>query len=242
MRADKNVLPVLYYPVASDIILSVVVLALDTKSRMIWLFKRIGEVAVFCLSRARLPCASKVIVVNITLMADLLCPCLVLLFFVLSELSIKFVGVIVLIDSQRLMDPGGDRLLGVRDRANLLAHHRADELGHHLRVLDVKGLSGIDAHGLADITDVGACHAVAGGAESVHNAVHGVDTVLGGIGLENLGRGANTVLRGLENSMTSSVLANHAAPVIAEDFDIERIAELVADRVQHFVRNTGRCT
>ena len=72
MRADKNVLPVLYYPVASDIILSVVVLALDTKSRMIWLFKRIGEVAVFCLSRARLPCASKVIVVNITLMADLL--------------------------------------------------------------------------------------------------------------------------------------------------------------------------
>ena len=137
------------------------------------------------------------------------------------------------------MDTGCNRFLGVGDRSYLLAHHRADEFGHHLRILDVKRLSGIDAHGFADIADVCTCHAVTGRAEAIDNAVHGVDAVLGSIGLEDLCRGANTVLRSLENGMTSGVLAHHTAPVIAESFNVERVAELVADRIQHLVRNTG---
>ena len=81
VRTNKDVLAVLYSPASAHIAFPVCILAFLGERVVIRFLEGVGKVAVLSLSRSSFPGSSKVIVINITLMADLFCPCLVLLFF-----------------------------------------------------------------------------------------------------------------------------------------------------------------
>ena len=78
---NKDVLAVFNSPASAHIAFPVCILAFLGERVVIRLLESVWEVAVLSLSRSSFPGSSKVIVINITLMTDLFCPCLVLLFF-----------------------------------------------------------------------------------------------------------------------------------------------------------------
>ena len=124
VRSNKDVLAVLNYPAAANISLPVGILTFNGECVMIRFLKRVRKVTVLSLSGARFPGASKVIVINITLMADLLSPCLILCFLFVCKFRVVEVGEVVnVFFTQSALDTCNNRSLGVRDIADLLLHH-----------------------------------------------------------------------------------------------------------------------